>query len=106
GAERDRPADAAGSPLIRGGHQPATLARRAPHDDRLPPVFGVVALLDRGVEGVEVAVEDRSGRSHATSAPCVFAAGARNLARSSASSKTARRSTGASRANGMTRTIA
>jgi len=46
--------------LVGGGGQYAAPVRGATHDDRLAAIFRVVPLLDAGVEGIQVEVQDRS----------------------------------------------
>jgi hypothetical protein len=48
-----------------GGHHAAAVAGKAADNDGLPPVFGVVKLFYRGVEGVKVGV-DEAGRINKT----------------------------------------
>ena len=97
--------DAEGARFIRGRRDDAAVAGASADDDRLAAVLGMIALLDRRVEGVEVAVEDRAAlghsHGHATRAPCVFASGAMKRATASPSAIAAARSERAERAEGF-----
>src|SRR5215467_13219981 len=46
--------------LVGGGGDHTTPIGRPAHDDRLATIFGVVTLLDAGIEGVQVEMEDGS----------------------------------------------
>jgi hypothetical protein len=48
------------SRLIGGSSSDTTLIGRPTHDDGLAAIFGVVPLLDAGIEGVQVEMQDRS----------------------------------------------
>ena len=49
-----------GTGLIGGGGHHAAPVWGATHDDGLAAIFGMVALLDTSVEGVQVKMQDRS----------------------------------------------
>jgi hypothetical protein len=46
--------------LVGGGGHHAALVRRSAHNDGLAAILGVVPLLDTGVEGIQVEMQDRS----------------------------------------------
>src|ERR1700716_2838072 len=110
GLERHGGMHTEGARLVRGRGHDTAVARSAADDERLAAVLGVIALLDRRVEGVEIAVQDGAsldqGAAHATRAPCVFASGAMKRARDSPSSTAATRSARASAPKGRIRRTA
>src|SRR5947209_12260939 len=99
--------DAEGPRLIGGRHHDPSLAGPVPADDhRLAAVLGMVALFDRCVERVKVAVQDGAPRVQLIRTPVVLASGARKRTSRSPSPATAVRSRDASRAKGATRSTA
>src|SRR4026207_335739 len=88
--------DAERASFVGRGGDDAAVARSAAHDHRFAAVLGVIALFDRGVERIEVAVEDRAALGDLDVhpmilAPCVFASSPMNRASASPSSIAAER---------------
>src|SRR6266542_1900387 len=106
GAQGHRRANAEPARLVRGRAHHAAVVRTTADDHGLAAVFGMVALLDRRVEGVEVTVEDRAAVTHMTRAPCALVSGARKRASCSASASADDRSARPSVPNGCRRTTA
>src|SRR5256885_10295738 len=102
GHRRSHPEDAR---LVGRRHDDPSLVRAVPADyHRLAAVLGMVALLNRCVERVEVAVEDRAG--HANRIPVVVVSGARKRSSPSPSTSIATRSFGERGAKGEITSIA